>query len=236
MAKLFPDIKTIKDSIEHLQDKRGKEGELKLIEFLAKLSDEYEVYFQPFINGDLPDIVLMKKGFGILIIEVKDWNLARYNINGKKHWSLVKDEIPIISPIAQVLKYKNNLYKLHIPGLLEKKISNESFYRIVQTQVYFHNTTQETVDDLIETDRYTSLVGNDSLKDAKYQMFLNQHFLMLRNELFDDNLYKEFIRYLQPPIHKLEKDSPNVNLNKKQKELSKSVKNKKSSNIKIKAP
>ena len=46
MAKLFPDIKTIKDSIERLQDKRGKEGELKLIEFLAKLSDEYEVYYQ----------------------------------------------------------------------------------------------------------------------------------------------------------------------------------------------
>jgi len=227
MAKLFPDLETIKESIELLQDKRGKKGELKLVEFLAKLSDEYEVYYQPFINGDRPDIVLVKKGFGILIIEVKDWNLASYNINGKKHWSLKKNEIPIISPIAQVLKYKNNLYKLHIPGLLEKKISNESFYRIVQTQVYFHNTTQKTIKDLIETDRYTSLVGNDSLKNAKYQLFLNQHFLMRRNELFDDNLYKEFIRYLQPPIHVLEKDSPNVNLDKKQKELSESFENKK---------
>ena len=83
MAKLFPDIKTIKDSIERLQDKRGKEGELKLIEFLAKLSDEYEVYFQPFINGDLPDIVLMKKGFGSLWVvsqEISNSSILRWQL------------------------------------------------------------------------------------------------------------------------------------------------------------
>ena len=227
MAKLFPDIQTIKGSIERLPDRSGKEGELKLVQFLAGLPDEFEVYFQPFLNGDRPDIVLMKKGFGVLIIEVKEWKLAHYNISDQKNWSLKKDGTPISSPLTQVRKYKNNLFNLHISGLLEKKINTPSLYRIVQTQVYFHNETQETVDRLIKTDRYTSLIGTDSLEDAKYRNKLNQHYLMRPNEHFNDNLYKQFVRYLQPPINELEQDSPNVNLSDKQKQLAESVKNKK---------
>ena len=66
MAKVFPTyeiIKTLKVP--------PTTGELKLIDFLIEnLNDEYEIYFQPFLNGDCPDIVLMRKCGGLLIIEV----------------------------------------------------------------------------------------------------------------------------------------------------------------------
>ena len=42
-----------------------------LIKFLQKnLSDAYEVYFQPF-RGDMPDIIILRKGSGAYIIEVR---------------------------------------------------------------------------------------------------------------------------------------------------------------------
>lgn len=57
MARLFPDI----NSIKNLHQK-PTEGEIVLLDFLARnLADDFEVYFQPFINGDKPDIVILKK-------------------------------------------------------------------------------------------------------------------------------------------------------------------------------
>ena len=47
-------------------------GELELLLFLEKtLDDSFEVYFNPYMNGDRPDILIMRKGYGVMIIEVK---------------------------------------------------------------------------------------------------------------------------------------------------------------------
>ena len=35
-----------------------------------KLSDEYYVYYKPFLNGEMPDIVVLKKGGGLYIINL----------------------------------------------------------------------------------------------------------------------------------------------------------------------
>ena len=64
MAQLYPDFYTI----QHLHQP-ATEGELALLDFLQKnLSPEFEIYFQPFINGDRPDIVILKKNGGAIII------------------------------------------------------------------------------------------------------------------------------------------------------------------------
>ncbi len=68
MAKIFPTF----ENIERLKV-QPTEGELFLLKYLEeKFPDDVEVYFQPFLNGDMPDIILLKKGVGATIIEVKD--------------------------------------------------------------------------------------------------------------------------------------------------------------------
>ena len=58
MAIIYPKYETIKNL-----KVSPTEGELKMIDFLLEnLNDEYEIYFQPFLNGDCPDIILMRKG------------------------------------------------------------------------------------------------------------------------------------------------------------------------------
>lgn len=87
MAILIPERKIINQ-----QKVPPTEGEITLIDFLEySLNDEYEIYYQPYLNGKNPDIVLMRKGGGILIIEVKDWNLLHYYIDKNNNWRLKKN-------------------------------------------------------------------------------------------------------------------------------------------------
>ena len=74
MAILYPKIEIIKR-----QKVQPTTGEWKLLEFLLdNLDDSYEIYYQPFLNGDNPDFAIMRKGSGVLFIEVKDWDLEYY--------------------------------------------------------------------------------------------------------------------------------------------------------------
>ena len=231
MAKLFPNLATIKKLKPY-----PTEGELAIVNFLEKtLDDDYEIYFQPFVNGDQPDLVLINKNAGALIIEVKDWHLKHYTVD-KKQWRVRQNGAIIKSPLQQVRQYKDNLYNLHISGLLEQKIQNRSMYGLIKTQVYFHKETQEsldrwTIDRSINTgfedSKHLSLVGNNSLNEKEYINILNKHYLgnKVSNKLFDSHLYKKFVHVLKPPISVLEKGSY-IPPSKKQKELAVSSANK----------
>ena len=142
MSKIFPSLENIK----RLKVK-PTDGELFLINYLIEnLSDEYEVYFQPFLNGDMPDIIIMKKDAGVVIVEVKDWNLNLYNIDEKNIWHEIAGNQKIRSPFKQVFGYKSNMFKLHINGLAEKNVMNKNFYNILKPFVYFHGATKNSVE------------------------------------------------------------------------------------------
>ncbi len=82
MVNLIPSY----DKILSLKVK-PEEGELHLLKFLdSELDDSFEVYFNPYMNGDRPDIVVMKEGQGILIIEVKDYDLNSYELDERKNF------------------------------------------------------------------------------------------------------------------------------------------------------
>ena len=84
MAILYPP----KEIIEKLKV-APTPGELQLLNFLVENLDEtFEVFYQPFLNGDQPDIAIMRKGSGVLLIEVKDWNLNSYELGSKNEWYL----------------------------------------------------------------------------------------------------------------------------------------------------
>lgn len=198
-------------------------GEWALLRCLAQtLDDSFEVYFNPFLNGDRPDIIIMKKGCGVMIIEVKDWNLDLYELDDKKHWCLkypknAKERcVNIKSPIEQVLKYKENLYNLHIEQLLEQNIKNPKLWGVVTCGVYFHNATHKQVYDFLvnpyKNDRkygkYISkikLLGADDLEKDARNKILDKYLLEGSSRLFTDEIYNSIHRFLLPPIHTREK-------------------------------
>lgn len=217
MAVFYPEL----DLIPNLRQK-PTEGELHILNFLNNvLSDEYEVFFQPYLNGDMPDIIIMRENSGVYIIEVKDWDLSLYSLGEKDNWYVNKggNDLQIIqSPISQVFRYKQNLYNLHIEGLLEKRIKNPKMLAIVNCGVYFHNSTTEECNSLARENyedieirqrenkylkflNYFDLFGRDSLNEGFFRLLMKRRRMNYRSWLFTDNLYKSFKRLLKPPTH-----------------------------------
>ncbi len=214
MAKFFPDLKDIKSLKQ-----KPTVGEYHALEILKDLSNEYEVYYQPYINGYNPDIIVLRKNYGVLVIEVKDWQLVHYRIDENDKWSLKKDDTPIKSPIMQVKAYKNDLYNLSLPSMLHKKIHNEKIYGLVQTAVYFHNETSHTIKEKnIKTDKWCPIYGNNNFTLKNISEYSLRKY---KNNLFDDELYAEFHRVLKPSFHTLEQ-AQEVILSPKQKALAQS--------------
>lgn len=227
MAKLSPTIDFIKR-----QKVKPTEGEWTLLNFLLdNLDDTYEIYYQPYLNGDNPDFALMRKGSGVLLIEVKDWNLKHYYVDDKTKWRLLKDNTFIKSPLNQVENYKSNLFHLHLEELFSKNIKNKNHWATVNCAVYFHNATEQSLSsfllDNFKKDEYTpyqkfvsyfGLLGNNSLTKEKLNSLLTRFWLNKSSYYFDDKLYNSFQRYLKPPIHQIE-EGIEINYTKEQQEL-----------------
>ena len=126
------------------------EGEMALLNFLGRILDEtYEVYFNPYLNGDRPDVLVMRRGNGVMVFEVKDWNLSNFTVNDKKKWVYKPNNSVVKSPLSQVYKYKENLFDLHIDKLLDEKINDIRKFNIVTCVVYFHCASQSSVENII---------------------------------------------------------------------------------------
>ena len=212
---------------------KPEEGELHLLKFLdSELDESFEVYFNPFMNGDRPDIVVMKKGQGVLIIEVKDYDLNSYELDDKKNWKVRNQSSNIKSPIQQALKYKDNLFELHIENLLEKKIKDIRYFNIVSCAVYFHNANSDKINDFIiepfkHDEGYLTflkynidLIGRDNLNEFDFNKILkNRHLKSERPSfLFTDDIHKSFKRFLKPPIH-LKEQGEDIRYSPKQLEI-----------------
>jgi len=161
----------------------------------------FELHVQPNINGDRPDFVILEKsnatsGGGVWIIEVKDWNLAYYNVNGSgNEWSLKNNKAKIASPFQQVLKYKNNLFEKHSLELLREKFKNESIYGLVRTAVFLTSSTYRlSKDELSNTHRFTKIFDVNSFGDFS----ILENFMSIRTSQLNDTLYRSIAQYLLP--------------------------------------
>lgn len=221
MALFFPDFETILKLRQAPTD-----GEIHLLKKLGEiLNDEYEIYFQSYVNGDRPDVLIMRKGGGVLIIEVKDWNLDSYDIDEKRNWWVKGRDgkkYEKMSPSNQALNYKSNLFNLHVKGLLERKIKDWKVWRVVNCVVYFHNTSTEDLRGFVEKEierdkkdkkyreryekhlKYIDFLGRNGLTEENIKEICKKRGMDSRNQLFDDDLYREFKGCFSPPIHTIE--------------------------------
>ncbi|MFY7938108.1 MAG: NERD domain-containing protein [Flavobacterium sp.] len=232
MARLYPDIEIIKSG-----RLKPEPGELFLLQFFNNNFDEsYEVFFQPFLNGDRPDIILMRQGYGVMIIEVKDWNLNHYYLDDKRKWRLKLNNAFLKSPVDQVLQYKDNLYNLHIENLLEKKIKNFKYWSLVTCAVYFHNANSTEIEDLLlnpykDNKKYSDffkwnidLIGKNNVQTEYFTTIFRKRYIIsnIPSKLFDTGLYDSFKRYFQPTFHSKE-EGIEIKFTDQQKRLSQSV-------------
>ena len=190
---------------KHTEEKRY------LLNFLKYLDNSFEVFFNQHINGDKPDIVIMRKDHGIMIITVKDYVLSNYKLDESKNWIDIRNNNPVKCPVEQLNTYKENLFNLHIGSLFEKKRENTKYFGMVACAVYFHNASQNEIEnfygaDYYEKTRYTTLIGKDQLNEQYFNDLLEKRYLLANTKscFFTDDLYEEFKYFLSSPIHQKE--------------------------------
>lgn len=202
MATFYPSFQDIQKL------KRTPEaGELRLLNVLRELPDQYEVFFQPFLNGDRPDVIVLRKDYGVLVIEVKDYSLNNYYRDDRGRWRLKKDDTIIRSPIDQVYTYKKNLFELHIGRFIEKQVFDAKFWHIVKCMLYLAASNKEEVDQLTNElyknqKRKGFLLKNIIIQDrniyAKRLLSIFESIKKVSMGRFTDEEYNELTRFLKP--------------------------------------
>jgi len=109
------------------------------MEFLAReLDDRYEVYFQPTMDGDKPDVVILRQRWGVAIVAVKDWDPGSYDFTKEGVCRIKSDGALLPSPIKKVHQYKKHLIDLYLPDLCAQTAVDARLFAVVSTAVYFH--------------------------------------------------------------------------------------------------
>ena len=212
MGVVYPPLETLMQ-----KSQPPTEGELDLLKaFQDYLPKDCEIFFQPYLNGNRPDLVILRKGYRAHIVEVKDWSLNSYVIEKSGQWSLKKDGTKILSPLSQVQRYKENLYNLHVEGLLEELIKAPKKFGMVTCSVYFHCETTSHVISTIKGDNFNpledpdkekvfiELYGRELLEKEQVYRFINLSKLCKKSPYFTDNIYDSMRRIMNPPFHYLE--------------------------------
>lgn len=205
-------------TLENIQRLKVKPtpGEWELLTFLNDhLDNSFEVFFNPYLDGDRPDIIILNKQCAVSIIEVKDWNLDNFKINKNNKWKVSDGVNSAIkaSPQSQVFRYKQNLYNLHLPIVGLRVLTNPNFYNLVHCSVYFHSSTKFSIDSLYN-------ISNEILKSELAN--LNQDFLS-KNINFQQ--YEKKGDYLNRKQRNLQRDKSISFGNDRLEDLVKKIKN-----------
>lgn len=210
--------------------------------YLSKSLNESDYfYLKPNINGDTPDIVIVRPRHGIVIInlfedDINNFDFRRipignekykidsnylFNINVDKEKS-DNDNIYISSPIITVKSYQQNLIQLHIKDMLAKSLINYNYWSIIKTVVFFTKNPTIHVEDKFKEakEKYTKLFGNDILDNKDFNFFKEIN-LNYPSRYFEDSICNSFIRIVSPKWHSY-KQGIHINLTKIQESLSKS--------------
>ena len=206
------------DEIEKFHDPLT-DGENKLAHFLDDtLPENWKVFVQPYLNGSRPDIIVFNPRVGVMIYEVKDWNLDLYYwkdgqlFGSDSNGSYSSKE----NPIKQVYHYKNKIIEQLVPGLGEEMEKNKSAYGLVKIGIYFHKASSKDAKRFLNNNsKYPAIIGCDDLRDSNLDKIVP-----LKGQYMKEEWAKEIAFWLKPPFHSLEQ-AQYIELTPKQKEHAK---------------
>lgn len=215
-SRIFPSWEQIKAFKNPLT-----EGELSLAQYLDRYlpQEEWEIYVQPFLNGDRPDTVVLNPRIGMVVFEVKDWQPGAYRFEEetvynqkRKRRESVKQYFvtdnrgtwPIPSPICQVERYREKLISLYLPELGEAIDSNNKTLSAFKVAIYFHNMTTQQAQSLVPASVSRCVVfGNDKLEEGSLSEIVRD--VNRESSLSMKETWADKIRiWLVPPFHSIE--------------------------------
>ena len=181
------------------------------------------IFCQPFLNGSRPDIAIFRPSVGLMIYEVKDWQLANYSFQHDEQGKLCmyvsdgRGQYKIKNPIDQVNYYREQIIGQLLPYIGEKIDGTKGAFSLIKTGLYFHNaTTQQAKEKLSESVRrqnesdpfrYDPVIGHDSIEGNELSNVVPD--VARTSSIFWKSEWnKEMLFWLKPPMHSIEQVSP----------------------------
>ena len=197
------------------------DGERRLSEFLEEnLPNDWKIFVQPYLNGTCPDVIAFNPHVGMIIYEVKDWDLNSYhwerehkNKNLDLYFSDSRGSYKIKDPLKQVKHYKKKIISYLVPSIGEEVDKDNKAFGLVKIGVYFHRMSGENArkffevtkphrmekivgfDDL-ESNNLRNVVPGSGIRDGKLPRYMKE-------EWADEILF-----WLKPPFHSLGQIEP----------------------------
>ncbi len=168
------------------------------------------IFAQPFLNGTRPDIIIFNPQVGLVIYEVKDWNIDNYNW-GKEGELFVNDgrgSYSVKSPIDQVKHYKEKIIGQLVPSIGEDIDQNKKKYGLIKTGVYFHKAKTKLCQDKLgakikKNFKYFPFFGYDYLEENRLEEIVPDIGISSSN-YWNKNWNIDILFWLNPPFHSIE--------------------------------
>ena len=225
--RLFP-IGILKKSRNKELKPDFEKGEFFLADYLNKnLPKEWNIYTRPELkarwgsnqNKKTPDVVIAHPSDGIMIFEVKNWNISNFFVDEIKkigfrtkvdiYQKNLKGRSGNLNPVDQV---ENYLWRMRngIHDILEEIYVNNNKRHLIRCGIYFHNpySTQDARNFVrykyIDQDR-CSVIARDFLEEGieieKIVPLINNRFKIKS----DKDWLSLFSNWISPPLHRQEK-------------------------------
>ncbi|MFN3683368.1 MAG: NERD domain-containing protein [Fimbriimonadaceae bacterium] len=191
-------------------------GERALVKFLdANLPDTWSIFVQAYVNGLRPDVVVANPNVGVVVFEVKDWNLEGYSAVGNRLIGRsAGQEWTAKNPLLQARTYASRIYEQYLAGGAAEGDPRKSYkpQQDCRAAVYFHCASTEAARNLLAPWlRGDDIVfGNDWLDRSRLQQVVPSCYHKRRQGLADttSDLIAKLIQYLMPPRHYIEQNHP----------------------------
>jgi hypothetical protein len=203
MSRVFPSLQDLRNYKTKLT-----EGENALVGFLDKhLPGAYRIYVQPYVNDMRPDVVVINPNIGMVVFEVKDWDLSRYSFQKNKliastlHNTWVEED-----PVQKVNWYARSFFEQFL-------ISDESDVpigtdpnnnAICRAVAYFHCSSTNQVNALYGTRGMNVIKAGQDLLNSKGLRTLVPYFWMPKSKFIrisQIEALKNAHSWLVPPNH-----------------------------------
>lgn len=183
-----------------------------------KVSDK--LYLKPEMGSDRPDLVIVRKGKGIVVMNVFEGDVSKCYFDEKQ--GLLCDGQPISSPIKTVKGYCDNIFTEKSTTLLKNAIQSKDGWYVVRPAIWFPDATWNqicaaflkevvTKETFHKKRRLLLLDANDFSREPFETLGLTW-----QRKCFTDEVYNEFIDLLKSSWHSVSDGDPSLRLRSEQ--------------------
>lgn len=186
-------------------------GEKRVFKVLQEfLPDSYSVWFNIRVKDYYPDYIILAPELGIIVLEVKDWNLSSITSANKNTFQLFNSETqnnPLVQARNYMLKIKKELELEE--SLTQRKPEYEGklkfpyFYGVVFTNINSSSYCDHELCNAIENDYIIFEDDLDKIEQAKDTQYLMGKFnLMNKHSFIFDEITKDDIEKISNIIYR----------------------------------